>query len=382
MRAFHILVLLAVVSAHAEVWIAPGPIRAGTATVAGNGTVQNPYTGDFDLICSNCTATNVVLHLLPGTFWTRGNNLMFRNGERMLGSGIDITVIKRDHTVPRDGARTLVGGYCSRAEVANLTADVNSLPREQWAFNGIVLIGTNDIVRDVKVIHATGNGAASSECFPILISAAGAGTAATAHNIITRCEVSSLLGDYATAIALASSGEITFCKVELPPLTSCSPPTFHAYGGGCTVASCECWGGSAGWYMDGDWQTNAQCLHNRFYNVYAGVDIEMSFTGVDGLLVAGNIIQLNPVSTNRAYAAGIRLWGNDTLANATVSDNLIRGQSGQAGIYVGAGAHTPNLKIVNNTVSPGMVVHVASPSVVYSGNTDTTGAPAPYQYKD
>lgn len=359
---------------NAVIWIGPGPTHAGTGTFTGNGSYNNPFIGDFDLIWTNTMASNLTRMLLPGTYWTVGRTDpgdMFLDGDRLIGDGYSTTIIKRDHSYVV-GQRTLIGGGANNVEVAGVTLDCGATNTEAFKYNGVVLVGTNNWVHDVRVLHATGNATNGQECFPILLTIAGLSGQTYANNNIDHCEVSEVMGDYVGAIGTIAGGSISHCKVVFPTLFG-TTTNFHGYGGN-DLSFNECNGGFMAWYADSFWSTNVHISHNKFLNCYIGININDSLTGVDGFDISDNTIELAPSCTNFSGAGGISVWGNLAFKNIDIHDNLIRTPTNIYSINIWDSANTNiNIKIHHNTVSLGSIVYFKSPNYVFEGNTYDDG---------
>src|SRR5258706_16023487 len=90
LRPFFILLItlsFTLSSIAAEYWMHP------YATGANAGTLADPYYGDtrdhYDTVMANL-ATNSVIHILPGVYYSGGAlSFPLKSGQRILGSGID-----------------------------------------------------------------------------------------------------------------------------------------------------------------------------------------------------------------------------------------------------------------------------------------------------
>ena len=98
-RSFRYLVVFAAVLAFLNValgvqiqneyWFAPRP----GYNQSGSGTLDDPYNGNqafFDSLINSVSA-NSTIHLLAGTYQTLG--IQMKAGQRILGSGVDVTII-------------------------------------------------------------------------------------------------------------------------------------------------------------------------------------------------------------------------------------------------------------------------------------------------
>lgn len=148
----------------------------------GAGTVADPYHGglvgsvsQFDTIMklADVAKTNVVVHLGPGTFLTKGfvdggSGWQIRAGVKIIGSGIDVTILKIDPTGAASGTHVFAISHplqiaappptittqVDAAEVMDLTIDCSANSASTaTAFGGVRLMGNAARVRRVKIIN-------------------------------------------------------------------------------------------------------------------------------------------------------------------------------------------------------------------------------------
>jgi hypothetical protein len=363
--------------AQTQIWIAPGPTHAGSGTLTGGGTASNPFSGDFDLILSNAP-DHAELRLLSGVFWTQATSNL-KEGQRLLGCGKDITIVRRD---PAFNGAVNLSTMANNVEVSDLTADCNATGSEPYAIAGVHTGGNHETVRRVKVINPSGSGATGSECFAIFINDLSANKANKAYsgNLVTECEVAQVKGDYVCGVALLSQGVVEKCRVELPPYTGTNGyPMFNAYQAtesvNATFMNNLAIGGYISLYSDSFWETNLTIAYNQFLGASQGINITKASTGIDGVTVVGNVVELSPLATASSPGAAIRLWGGAGMKNATVSGNLLRnpGQSPMDGITFRVYSNLANLKIIYNTLDTNLTITTGTPNCVFTGNTDTSG---------
>jgi hypothetical protein len=166
-----------------EYWFAPRPGYSQN----GLGTLDDPYNGNpsfFDSLINGRPA-NSTIHLLAGTYQTVG--IQMKAGQRILGSGVDVTKLQNTNSNPESVAIFYNDGLGSSVEIADLTIDCNT-PQPQTG-HGIALVGTRCSVRRVKVINAA---SINTTSFGIKISSPT--NANSDGNIIEDCEVSALQG--------------------------------------------------------------------------------------------------------------------------------------------------------------------------------------------
>src|SRR5262245_14547706 len=176
------------------------------------GTLSDPLYGStqakFDGIMGS-RPVHSTIHILPGTYQTRGHlGYSISDGQKIIGSGRDVTILQ---LVP--GITALVMSTCcnsTNVEVSDLTLDCN-YTSGSYTRNGIVLNGSHNAVRRVKVI----NGAQfdTFEFFGIILDVAP-GVTIGQGNLIEDCEVSHMAGPGGTAIDIHhTSGTIRNNKV-------------------------------------------------------------------------------------------------------------------------------------------------------------------------
>ena len=260
-----------------EFWISTN--ATGNFYTGGTGgTIDNPYDGssqaNFD---ANMAAfpPNSTIHIMPGVYQTAGDGgsiggYKLKSGQRVLGSGIDITVLK--FCLTSSGVIMDTWGGGTNNEVADLTCDGNN-----QANDGVWLDGTGIKIRRVKVVNLVCR--SSSEVFGILIS--NYGLPDSTGNVIEDCELSSYGSTQSvSAICLTGgldtpsiSGIVRDNKVFLPMGTA----------GCCMFGINSSWthdsliegnyvnGGHVGCYEDTGGATNLIVAHNHFVNVGCGV---------------------------------------------------------------------------------------------------------------
>ena len=140
----------------------------------GTGTASDPFHGgmvggvsQFDTIMNltQVAQANVVVHLGPGTFVTKGftdgvaGGWQIKTAMKILGSGIDVTVLQIDNSSVTAGKHVFAiahalqsGTTVDAAEVADLSIDCNCGGAAASAFGAVRLLGNHARVRRVKVL--------------------------------------------------------------------------------------------------------------------------------------------------------------------------------------------------------------------------------------
>jgi hypothetical protein len=389
-----------------EIWISAlsNAYYIQTSNYFGNGALTNPYYGDFDYIV-NQQPTNSTIHLLPGVFETKGNqgfpdDLYLISNQKVIGAGIDVTVVQRSTSYtgyPGDRQCEVVDSLDDGVEISDLTIDAAANGTEAKAKSGLVFTGNKSAIRRVKIINCSGNSGNSQECFPIAIGALG-----TIGNIVSECEVSSVLGSACSAISFEGQVSVTGNRV----LFSGSEP-YNAYNSSGTVG-CEfrgnyCDGGgspASGFYTDTFGETNLVISENCFRNVQQGITVvKQPNYGwlLDGISIIHNTIEM---STNLSSLGGTAIdinnqdtTGNELDRNIFISGNTIRYYnegsltSGAGPVYVlqliaDAITNLVNVRVVHNTFDRSFSynlyngsLYMAGSGYLFSDNTDLLGVP-------
>lgn len=299
----------------------------------GGGSPDNPFYGDFDFIIDTIPP-NSTINLLAGVFYTkgfeyvRGDPKLLQN-QHMIGAGTNVTIIRRDQRFHfQDNQNVAMFGNADGITVSNLTIDCNNTTGTNlYKGDGIYLRGNNSSIQMVQVINASGNFSKGQESFPILIGNGGGTNVLTTNNVISNCEVSSLKGNYTTAISILGQGIIRFCDV-----ISTNPALASGYQASGTsnalIISNSCIGAANGFYKDTWSDTNLTIEYNTFQCRKGIYFNEGTGCFVNGLTLLGNHITLLPNSTNSGEVNGIELANSATniqFSHVTIAGNIISG---------------------------------------------------------
>lgn len=224
-------VLPALLGITKEIWIA---LR--TDGKAGAGTKTDPYDGSTKVKLDTLLrsfGTYITINLGPGTFETNGaqdytanKGFIPKKGWRIIGSGIDITVLKlmslndRASGIPDSGVVIGDPGFGtdkSDSLVADLTIDCNGQNLSAgtvggigYKSEGIHLNGNNCTIRNVRAINGYGNLLHDKETFILAVTSyIDGGTWADVTNLlIENCIVDQPAAgnNYGVAINLFSAG--------------------------------------------------------------------------------------------------------------------------------------------------------------------------------
>jgi hypothetical protein len=316
-----------------QFWLSAKTNALGTSRLFGAGSPDNPFYGDFDFIIDTFPS-NSTINLLAGVFYTKGNE--YKSGDpwlsqnqHLIGAGTNVTIIRRDQRFHfQDAQNVAMFGTADGITVSNLTIDCNNTTGTNlYKGDGIHLWGNNCSIQMVQVINASGNLSDGQESFPILIGNGGGTNVLTTNNVIEHCEVSSVKGNYTTAIVLLGQGIIRFCNV-----ISTDPSIVSGYQANATINSLiisnSCIGAANGFYKDTWSDTNLAIEYNTFQCRKGIFFSEGIGCFVNGLTLLGNHITLLPNSDNPGEVNGIELANSATniqFSHVTIAGNTISG---------------------------------------------------------
>jgi hypothetical protein len=298
------------------------------------GTLDNPYIcntqSNFDYRMNSLPA-NSTIHILAGTYQTKGLfGWYVKTGQKIIGSGIDITIIQLITNAPSNDA-VIASHFGTNMVVSDLTVDANYISGN-YTYYGVVLNGTKSTISRVKAINmAYFDTTVNSESWGIVIQSYGYGsTIQSEGNLIEDCEVSQFQGGNISAIAFNGSptngisGIMRGNRVYLP---TNQPFGIQAFNGGWThnwlVEGNFVHGGGAGFYGDTGSYSNVVVAHNLFENCYFGV--ELGGGNRENLAFIFNTILLNP-SMNTYYHNDAFYFCNTsgfTYTNIIISGNAV-----------------------------------------------------------
>ncbi len=339
-----------------EVWISPI-----AQTNGGNGTLDYPYDGStqakFDAVMGSLLA-NTTIHLLSGTYQTWGSSTsggyLLKSGQTVFGSGIGNTILQLAPNAPGNGTFVdviaSVDSFCSNNIVSDVTLDCNFNAQTIIA-NGVVLYGSHQAVRNVKVINS---GTPGNEAFGIVVNGGGWGnTNASGGNFIEGCEVSGFAGGHnISAIVFSSdtqiSGIIRNNRVFLAPdLIGGQIAINGANLNNVLIEGNYVNGARNGFYDDSGGNANVIVVHNTFKNCLDEVFVR-NVVG-QNLTFAFNTFML---ATNTAYSPSVfQFYANASYTNITICGNNVQLNNKPAGLsYFVIANNVTGLMINNNTV--------------------------------
>ena len=363
-----------------EIWISTNTYPANTRNL---GTLSDPYDGSDPMKFAPllCLAPNITVHLLAGTYQTFGSaseGYFLKTGQKILGSGIDTTIIQLTPglVVGGSGASVLMSDFAyarSNIEVCDLTCDCNYTPGTMETYHGVLLAGTQNAVRRVKLIHQAKYGG-SSESFGIVLW--NPSLPDSTGNIIEECEVSQFEGgNFITAIGFSgganggTSGILRNNRVLLPPANNTGMLAFNnGWTHDVLIEGNYVNGGDVACYGDTGSTTNMIVAHNMFINCGSGIFFDNGTR--NNMTFAFNIISSTTTLANPAaftfnnqngakYADLVGSYSNIVIIGNTVNF------SGTAGSFVKA-SNLHGLEVADNSVDESLFKN-------NSFSTDCTG---------
>lgn len=356
-----------------EFWIS-------TSTSTANlGTLDNPFDGStakkFDSVMA-ALPPNSTIHILAGTYQTYGlEGWQVKSGQKILGSGMDVTVLQLVSGTPSEEMIGSVSGPCTNMEVADLTCDCN-YTSGSYTYSGVELDGTGSVVRRVKVINQACFGPVSNgEAWGICVN--GYGLTSSVGNIIEDCEVSHFAGGGISALSICAGSGLIRDNHVLLALSPGGPPVTGGSNEGINGGDIDSLliegnyinGADSAVYGDTQGSTNVIITHNHFINCEQGVTYYGSQRR--NITIAYNDISLAP---NGIVA--FNLWNGSnpdvSITNVIITGNTIDLSPQYSGTpYVIAAANVTGLLFHGNTISGILASNqVAQGADRFVGNTN------------
>ena len=376
-----------------------------TGFILGSGSITNPFWGDFDTII-NAQPTNTVIHLLPGTFISEGYNYHFPNyivlkaGQKIKGSGIDVTIVKRNpNTILTDNfiIEGILYSKDDSVEVSDLTVDAQGSLTFLGKVQGVGLWGNYCTISHVKVINTSGHLATGEECFSIDIGLGNLNNNSWTNigNTISDCIIyaDSSVSSYTSAILANGTTIVRNNKIYCTPPTS--SPSLYLFqgltGGGFKNSLFEgnyIYGAGNGFYSDTGSMTNLNIINNFFDNVINGIfypPVPNPSYAIDGLMIRNNFIEEN---TNYFSSArlliGIINSGASQWRRISIIGNSLRfrdnhgfipeGNQAAFGILSTINSNITGVQIIGNVVDKAFYNALQGEGYYISGNVDLDGA--------
>lgn len=366
---------------------------------AGEGTLASPFNGSgegFDAklreLCVTSAVTHIVIHLLPGTYHTRGYPHWFpRAGWKIQGAGMHQTTLKL--LAGTNAPLFVISPFnlveADGVEVCDLTVDCAYSPTN-WNFaTAVYLWGSHNAIRRVRAINAYGP-YPTIENFTLGI-AIGLGPHSE-DNVIEDCEVSSFHGGYVTAISIGGGYELYNTKTiqgalrrnrVLDLYNPDSPHAMHAYGFSGAEGVVE--GNLAvrcglGFYIDTGRGRNLILRNNLFLACKHGGIAIMGRHG-DTVVIENNFIELD---TDAGPVTGLAIDDGGGLCrfnHVQIRHNVIRPMARRfsrgAGLSLSLAA-TETLLVTGNRIDAGLSNFIQDGGRgVFFDNTDFAGQPLP-----
>ena len=345
-----------------------------TQTNSGAGTLQNPYSGDFDYIMGNYVPINSTVHLGSGIFWTKGNAFDIPYGTTVEGEGEAFTTVRRATNFAGYGQANINVLLSDRSNVTvrNLTVDCNAFDfyYQNWrhSIGGVDLSGSGETIEHVTDINGLGFMYAP-EGFQLSIGEYG-----QTGNKVIGCTVSNFLGTYGDGIAPSGDCVVEGNYIYLPVQPAGIPfrPLFGINVVGAMksalIVGNHVFGGGDAFHNDTGGDTNVTIANNVFENVCQGVNLTGDRLPYNSIIISHNLMTQETNRTvyqQQLYMIDIetQLQG-ETNQNITVDGNIIHyyqdvpfasdGEQGAIFINGSGGQLNENISIINNQIDARM----------------------------
>lgn len=334
---------------------------------------------------------NFTIHLMAGTFHTRGNIGWNANpGIKILGSGMNSTIIQfSSNTVASFGGVTWHNFITeksqfgdSNAVVRDLTLDCNYQPGILTTLNGLELFGSGNLVSHVKFLNGASFSTSQTnyaEDFAVLITGR---PSPASNNVIENCVVSGYTCNFFNNLSALALDGVNYDGRLSHNLIIQTGDTNYVYGLGCI---------GKGFVVDGNvtsncviayhsdtsgGTTNMDLVNNSFINCCAAVfianSVNVNFT------MAFNVIELGKFTPGYA-GGGLLLDGSSSFTNMVVFKNRISSRSFNP-LYVPGfvcGDNVTGLIVQYNAVEYGITNRLANCSgLLINNNIDFNGSPS------
>jgi hypothetical protein len=376
-----------------EYWISTN----ATGNVLGfstNNTLDKTLDGsnetNFDRNMDELPA-NFTIHLMAGTFHTRGNIAWNANpGIKILGSGLDSTIIQfSSNTVASFSGVTWHNFITEKSQfgdsntvVRDLTLDCNYQPGILTTLNGLELFGSGNLVSHVKFLNGASFSTSQTnyaEDFAVLITGR---PGPASNNVIENCVVSGYTCNFFNNLSALGLDGANYDGRLSHNLIIQTGDTNYVYGLGCI---------GNGFVVDGNvtsncviayhsdtsgGTTNMDLVNNSFINCCAAVfianSVNVNFT------MAFNVIELGKF-TPGYNGGGLLLDGSSSFTNLVVFKNRISFRSFNP-LYVPGfvcGDNVTGLIVQYNAVEYGITNRLANCSgLLINNNMDFNGRPS------
>ena len=371
---------------------AVGEFWIGTNTASGNlGTSDHPFVcvtaAQFDRTMSNLPP-NCTVHILAGTYSTHGSPAAYsvKTGQKVIGSGMDVTVLKLVPGTP-DNTAVLRSSPGSNMEVSDLTGDANYQGQNGSAItlHGIILFGSRNAIRRVKVINLAKYGG-NSEAWGIVLDSGD--VADSTANVIEDCEVSDFQGGSPgqgiSAFSLNGTPKHSISGVVRRNRVSLQPEVYHpvvalnnAYTSDCVYQENDVDGATFGFYGDTGRSLNVLVARNTFKNVIEGVSLSnarrlnVTFSQNKILLATNKVSVEIAFNVQETWVTNLSVIGNVVAWNTPPPD-------GSLGCFLNL-SDVSGLRVTDNQVEGTLTNHfwndIVATNFVSANNHDLNGRP-------
>ena len=347
-----------------EFWIS-------TSTNSRNlGTLEDPFIcatePEFDRTMNNFPS-NCTVHILPGTYHTLGSGIhaayALKPGQRILGSGMDATIIQLVTNTP-SGNSVMGSGWPNYVpagiEVSDLTLDCHYVPGVSGnvTYIGLDLNGTRLTARRVKAVNLVYlDKKVNSEAWGIGFNSFYTVSFNSEGNLIEDCVVSNFIAGTACSAFALNGGCISgimrnnrvFLRPSNLPLIAFNGANMHDV----LVEGNYVNGAAIGFYGDTGGYTNVVVAHNTFKNCVYGV--HLLYVPRQNLIFCYNTITIPPTG-------GAAFWfdSNTSFTNVIITGNEVgfEGPSVPGSLFLDLNNIT-GLVVNNNTAEPNLTSRIS-----------------------
>ncbi len=374
----------------------------GQQTNFGNGTITNPYYGDFDYILGHLVPTNTIVHLGAGTFWTKGycpagdSLIVIPSGVTIQGDGQAVTTIKRS-SIFTNVNLTVLHSPSSNVSVHDLTVDCNAsaYALNSWtnAVIGIQLTGSGETIEHVTIVNGFGI-EFFNEGFQMIVGSYGEG-----NNKVIGCTTSNFLGNYGDGVQPVGDSLIEGNSFYFPvqPAGVAAHQLFgiNVCGSakGTIVIDNYVYGGEDGFHNDTGGDANLVIANNTFENVCQGVFLAGCSGPYKSVIIAHNTMTMETNYTvyhaQQFLVTVTGYYPGETNQNIVIDGNIMRfyhdapftsdGSQGALFFPTAAGSLNNNISVVNNQIDARMLCrgYGAISNLYVSGNIPLNGSSIP-----
>jgi hypothetical protein len=358
-----------------EFWVSALPIP----NPPHSGTIADPYDGstqaNFDSVM-NSMPPNCTIHLLGGTYLTKGSwsGFWIKSGQRILGSGMDITTIK----LTNSSACMVLGDHDDNAtgiEVSDMTLDANAQNNGTTiTFGGVAINGSRSAIRRVKVVNTSLGTEGFIETWCILV--AGADNVSSDDVVIEDCIVMPpIAGGESDGISVfAGTNSYVSARITGNWIYGTNGVNVQAFNLcnslNTALRGNHVIGAGSGIYSDSGGNTNLMVVNNTFRNVVIGTAL-VNHNVHQNLYFAQNMFELAYV-TNSWSAA---FWQTVSPAiNEKIIGNTIKAYAttGPA-MYAVAEDCITNLIVANNSIEKTFLWDLRGTNQNLHNNVDLLG---------